>query len=295
MGDDIIALLKAHAYFSGISDDILREIASIARVSTYAAGAVVHQPGEPLTSICFVLRGRLKAVRVDAHGREHLFRMFERGEQYGIMLGGLSEPLPVRIFALESSTILSLDHEASMELMFQHPDVRRQWFQTYARSVRRHHFEATPKSCAQYTCVASRIPCHAGPCSQARPAAAGVGRRDLRSQRRGHLAVDAGYAVSFAVRRGPTPGNGGDSPASCRVAPGQTHRVRCLSRSGSREDRAMDGRRSHLGLRATQRDAVGAPAITIAGRDGARLARQDQYRVAAGRGPQRGPGGAGTP
>ena len=121
MGDDMIALLKAHEYFFGVSDDILGEIASIARFSTYAAGAVVQQSGKPLTSICFVLRGRLKAVRVDAHGREHLFRMFERGEQYGIMLGGLGEPLPVRIFALESSTILSLDHEASMELMFQHP------------------------------------------------------------------------------------------------------------------------------------------------------------------------------
>ena len=145
MSDDIIALLKAHEYFRGISDDILREIAGIARVSTYAAGAVVHQSGEPLTSICFVLRGRLKAVRVDAHDREHLFRMFERGEQYGIMLGGLGEPLPVRIFALESSTILSLDHEASMELMFQHPDVRRQWFRNLSRSVRRHHFETAPK------------------------------------------------------------------------------------------------------------------------------------------------------
>lgn len=145
MGDDIIALLKAHEYFRGVSDDALREIAGIARVSDHAAGAVVHQLDEPLTSICFVLRGRLKAVRVDAQGREQLFRMFERGEQYGIMLGGLGESLPVRIFALEPSTVLRLDHEASMELMFQHPDVRRQWFQTYARSVRRYHFEAPAK------------------------------------------------------------------------------------------------------------------------------------------------------
>jgi predicted acylesterase/phospholipase RssA/CRP-like cAMP-binding protein len=145
MGDDILALLKAHEYFRGVSDDTLREIVGIARVSDYAAGAVVHQVDEPLTSVCFVLRGRLKAVRVDAQGREHLFRMFERGEQYGIMLGGLGEPLPVRIFALEASTVLSMDHEASMELMFQHPDMRRQWFQTYARSVRQHHFQVAPK------------------------------------------------------------------------------------------------------------------------------------------------------
>ena len=99
MNDDIIELLKAHAYFCGVSDDTLREIASIAEVSNHVAGAVVHQLDEPLTSICFVLRGRLKAVRVDARGEEHFFRMFERGEQYGIMLGSLGEALPVRVFA----------------------------------------------------------------------------------------------------------------------------------------------------------------------------------------------------
>ena len=141
MDDDVIDLLKAHEYFRGVSDAVLGEIASIGTVTNYDAAAVVHQLNDPLTSICFVLRGRLKAVRVDSRGDEHLFRMFERGEQYGIMLGGLGESIPVRIFALEPSTILSLDHEKSMELMLLHPDLRRQWLQTYARSLRRRFFE----------------------------------------------------------------------------------------------------------------------------------------------------------
>jgi predicted acylesterase/phospholipase RssA/CRP-like cAMP-binding protein len=80
-------------------------------------------------------------VRVDSRGDEHLFQIFERGEQYGMMLGGLGESIPIRIFALEPSTILSLDHEKSMELMLLHPDLRRQWLQTYARSLRRRFFE----------------------------------------------------------------------------------------------------------------------------------------------------------
>ena len=141
MYDDIIELLKAHEYFRGVSDAILGEIARIGTVTNYDAAAVVHQLNEPLTSICFVLRGRLKAVRVDSRGDEQFFQIFERGEQYGMMLGGLGESIPVRIFALEPSTILSLDHEKSMELMFLHPDLRRQWLQTYARSLRRRFFE----------------------------------------------------------------------------------------------------------------------------------------------------------
>ena len=79
---------------------------------------------------------------MDSRGDEHLFQIFERGEQYGIMLGGLGESIPVRIRA-GASTILSLDHEKSMELMLLHPDLRRQWLQTYARSLRRRFFEPT--------------------------------------------------------------------------------------------------------------------------------------------------------
>jgi NTE family protein len=141
MDDDVIDLLKAHEYFRGIGATILGEIARIGTITNYDAAAVVHQLNDPLSSICFILRGRLKTVRVDSRGDEHLFQIFERGEQYGMMLGGLGESIPIRIFALEPSTILSLDHEKSMELMLLHPDLRRQWLQTYARSLRRRFFE----------------------------------------------------------------------------------------------------------------------------------------------------------
>ena len=141
MYDDVIDLLKAHEYFRGVSDAVLGEIARIGTITNYDAAAVVHQLNDPLSSICFILRGRLKTVRVDSRGDEQLFQIFERGDQYGMMLGGLGESIPLRIFALEPSTILSLDHEKSMELVLLHPDLRRQWLQSYARSLRRRFLE----------------------------------------------------------------------------------------------------------------------------------------------------------
>jgi NTE family protein len=143
MDDDVIDLLKAHEYFRGVSETILGEIARFGTITNYDAAAVVHQLNDPLSSICFVLRGRLKTVRVDSRGDEQLFQIFERGEQYGMMLGGLGESIPLRIFALEPSTILSLDHEKAMELTLLHPDLRRQWLQSYARSLRRRFLEPT--------------------------------------------------------------------------------------------------------------------------------------------------------
>jgi predicted acylesterase/phospholipase RssA/CRP-like cAMP-binding protein len=142
MDNDVIHLLKVHEYFQNLDEETLREIVGAAQVSHHDAGAVVHQPQDPLTSICFVLRGRLKAVRVDSRGDEHFFRMMERGEQYGMMLGALGTSVPVRIFALEPTTILTLDYERSMELTLKHDDMRRHWLRTYARGLSRHFFEA---------------------------------------------------------------------------------------------------------------------------------------------------------
>jgi hypothetical protein len=80
MSDDIVALLKVHGYFAGVSDEVLKEVLQHGKVSHYPAGSVVHEANVPLTTVGFVLRGRLKAVRIDSRGTESLFRMIERGE-----------------------------------------------------------------------------------------------------------------------------------------------------------------------------------------------------------------------
>src|SRR5262249_47433637 len=100
---------------------------------------------ELLTTVGFVLRGRLKAVRVDARGTESLFRMIERGEQFGMMVGALTEPVPIRVVALEPATVLLLDYEQAFELTFKYPDVRRLWLPPFAGNLRKHFFGVTPR------------------------------------------------------------------------------------------------------------------------------------------------------
>jgi predicted acylesterase/phospholipase RssA/CRP-like cAMP-binding protein len=145
MSDDVVALLKVHEYFQGVSDETLQEVARQTQVTHHAAGSVVHEADVVLTTIGFVLRGRLKAVRIDARGTESFFRMIERGEQFGMMVGALSEPVPVRIVALEPTTVLSLDYEQAMELTVARPDLRRRWLTTYAGSLRKLFFGTAPK------------------------------------------------------------------------------------------------------------------------------------------------------
>jgi predicted acylesterase/phospholipase RssA/CRP-like cAMP-binding protein len=145
MSDDISALLKVHDYFRGVSDEAVRDVLGAARVRHVGAGEVVHQADDPIVSVGFILRGRLKAVKVDAQGRETLFRIMERGDQYGMMLGALQETVPVRVISLEPSTILLIDYEQAMELTLRHADLRRLWLKTYAGSLRKHFFGAAPR------------------------------------------------------------------------------------------------------------------------------------------------------
>src|SRR3954465_13447664 len=97
MSDDVVARLKVHEYFRGVSDEALQEVVQHARVTHHPAGSVVHEANVVLTTVCFVLRGRLQAVRIEARGTESFFRMIERGEQFGMMVGALAEAVPVRV------------------------------------------------------------------------------------------------------------------------------------------------------------------------------------------------------
>jgi predicted acylesterase/phospholipase RssA/CRP-like cAMP-binding protein len=140
MNDDVIPLLKVHDYFSGVPDEILQEVVRHAQVTHHPTGEVVHEANGPLTTVGFVLRGRLKAIRVDARGTESLFRMIERGEQFGMMVGAISEPVPIRVVALEPATVLELDYEQALDLTFRHPELRRLWLATFAGNLRKHFF-----------------------------------------------------------------------------------------------------------------------------------------------------------
>jgi predicted acylesterase/phospholipase RssA/CRP-like cAMP-binding protein len=142
MSDETIPLLKVHEYFQGVPDEALHEVARMARISQYPAGTVVHEANAVLTTVGFVLRGRLKAIRVDIRGVESLFRMVERGEQFGMMVGALAEAVPIRIVALEPTTVLSLEFEEAIGLTARFPELRRIWLTTFAGSLRKHFFGA---------------------------------------------------------------------------------------------------------------------------------------------------------
>ena len=74
MSDDIIPLLKVHEYFRDVRDEALQEIVRHARVIQHAAGSVVHEADVVLTTVNFVLRGRLIGLQRGGQGGGRVFR-----------------------------------------------------------------------------------------------------------------------------------------------------------------------------------------------------------------------------
>ena len=133
--EKIVTYLKMHTYFRGLSDEILVEVAKHVEVVEYDTGACVQAANEPVTSIGFLVRGRLKAVIVDQVGNQRLFRFFKKGEAIG-MLAAMSEPVPVSFFALEPTTVLRIDYQVAFDLTSRHQDLRRRWSEKLAGKLR---------------------------------------------------------------------------------------------------------------------------------------------------------------
>jgi NTE family protein len=145
MDNEVLTLLRVHDYFRGVSEEALQDVLQHGQVRYYSAGSVVHEANVALSTVGFVLLGRLKALRVNAHGAESFLRMIERGEQYGMIFGALAEPVPARLVALESTAVLCLDYEQALALPHRYPDLRRVWLQTIAGALRKHFFAAVPR------------------------------------------------------------------------------------------------------------------------------------------------------
>jgi hypothetical protein len=64
MSDEVLPLLKVHEYFRGVPDEALQEVLRHGRVTHHPAGAVVHEADVLLSTIGFVLRGRLKSAPI---------------------------------------------------------------------------------------------------------------------------------------------------------------------------------------------------------------------------------------
>ena len=212
-----------------------------------------------------------------------------------MMVGALAEPVPIRVVALEPTTVLRLDYEQAMELTLARPDLRRLWLKTYAGSLRKLFFGDAPQAVADDARADPRFARRRA----GRPNGSSGRLRDVGEQ----LAVFSDSDqwrglpdVRFRPLRadGRDLDAGGNPPAGGRVAGRQPHHLRRPRVPDAGTGGAADGaRRPRRLLRPGGRGRRRDPPPAGARRAGPRLARQDQRRLVAGGRQPRGPRRAG--
>lgn len=144
MQDEIVYLLKRHAYFLGLDDDVIADVSDHCTLGYAEQGDCVQAANRPTTRIAFVVRGRLEATYINPKGEKQFFRQFARGDQFGSVGAVMAEPIPISVEAIEPCTIIFIDYEKSLELTYKHKSLRRQWSRAFGNTLRQIFLQDKP-------------------------------------------------------------------------------------------------------------------------------------------------------
>lgn len=132
---DKFLLLKLHPCSEGLSDAIIREISERCILLRCDSGEVLHKANDLITSVYFVIHGRLKLSLIDIQGNVLLQRFQAAGTQIGGLAAASGEPSPLQIEVIEPSTLLQFDYQTLFELTKQHDQFRQNLTRIIAGAV----------------------------------------------------------------------------------------------------------------------------------------------------------------
>lgn len=111
----LAAALRQTSIFSGLSEADLAEIAGYSERQTLAKGEILFREGDPVSGFYVVLKGLIKAYRVDEAGREQVIHLIGEG-------GSFAEPAvaglpgyPAHTVALERSEVVLVRGQAFLD------------------------------------------------------------------------------------------------------------------------------------------------------------------------------------
>jgi predicted acylesterase/phospholipase RssA/CRP-like cAMP-binding protein len=109
--DEKFVTLKRYGGMRGLSEQELRRIADDCDQLELASGDLLHQSGNHLDFIYFVVQGRLDHTINDLHGNEVARKYLTRGSQFGAVAAAEAGPVPITVVAVEPSIVLRLDYQ----------------------------------------------------------------------------------------------------------------------------------------------------------------------------------------
>lgn len=109
--------------FAGLTPEEQDEVAMHARPIRRSAGETIRQPGDDVSHLLVVHRGRLKVSHLSPGGQERLLRVLEPGDFMGETAFVMGERPDDLVVALGDVELCSFDHRELGALVQQFPDI----------------------------------------------------------------------------------------------------------------------------------------------------------------------------
>ncbi|HEY7709163.1 MAG TPA: cyclic nucleotide-binding domain-containing protein, partial [Candidatus Entotheonella sp.] len=103
--DERIRTLRGNAYFSELSEPLLKEVAAHMQLREYQRGDVLFWEDDPCDGLHIIETGSAKIYRLSPQGRQYIVRILQEGDTFAEVPafdGGVN---PVNVEALESCRV----------------------------------------------------------------------------------------------------------------------------------------------------------------------------------------------
>jgi CRP/FNR family transcriptional regulator, dissimilatory nitrate respiration regulator len=118
---DNVQILKKSLLFSGLDEEYLAEVATIAARRTVARGETIFAEGEPATGFYLLASGNVKLCKVSPDGKEKVLHFVRPSETFAEAAFFGDGKYPAEARALEKGEALFFPREAFMGLLERNP------------------------------------------------------------------------------------------------------------------------------------------------------------------------------
>jgi NTE family protein len=118
--NDKYTLLKLHPCSRGLSDEAVLEIADAGQLVKSDADEVLHRDSEKIDHVWFVIHGRVSLTIFDANHQVISRRDHLAGSQFGALMAGLADPLPMECIVKDPATLLRFDYKQVSAFLKKH-------------------------------------------------------------------------------------------------------------------------------------------------------------------------------
>lgn len=131
-----LRLLRTVSYLRALSDDVIHALARAATRHIYNANRVIFCEGDPVAGLFLIEEGKVKVCRFTKEGREHILRIFGRGDSFndvGVLDGG---PNPATAIAFTDAVVWRIDRSDLQQIVNRHPSLAWAFIESLAGHTR---------------------------------------------------------------------------------------------------------------------------------------------------------------